>query len=291
MKSKIINDKIIPYLLIAPVSIILILIMGVGIINCISQSLGFFPQIGLEQITLSYYREIFRDSNFLESLIFSLKISLVSSILAVTIGILLAYIMSQNRFSKVRYMILNIPLVVPHIIVVLLVFIIFSQTGIISRVFYFFNIIKDSSEFIPMVSDKNGIGIILVYLWKGIPYITLMVYNILKNINDNLQHVSINLGASKLQTFRYIVLPLAMPTIISSFIIIFAFSFGSFEVPFLIGASTPKALPVQAYLSYASSDLMQRPISMCINVLLSGISFILLIIYDRFFNKISKYNV
>lgn len=291
MKSKIINDKIIPYLLIAPVSIILILIMGVGIINCISQSLGFFPQIGLEQITLSYYREIFRDSNFLESLIFSLKISLVSSILAVIIGILLAYIMSQNRFSKVRYMILNIPLVVPHIIVVLLVFIIFSQTGIISRVFYFFNIIKDSSEFIPMVSDKNGIGIILVYLWKGIPYITLMVYNILKNINDNLQQVSINLGASKLQTFRYIVLPLVMPTIISSFIIIFAFSFGSFEVPFLIGASTPKALPVQAYLSYASSDLMQRPISMCINVLLSGISFILLIIYDRFFNKISKYNV
>lgn len=286
MKSKIINDKIIPYLLIAPVSIILILIMGVGIINCISQSLGFFPQIGLEQITLSYYREIFRDSNFLESLIFSLKISLVSSILAVIIGILLAYIMSKNRFSKVRYMILNIPLVVPHIIVVLLVFIIFSQTGIISRVFYFFNIIKDSSEFIPMVSDKNGIGIILVYLWKGIPYITLMVYNILKNINDNLQQVSINLGASKLQTFRYIVLPLAMPAIISSFIIIFAFSFGSFEVPFLIGASTPKALPVQAYLSYASSDLMQRPISMCINVLLSGVSFILLIIYDRFFNKI-----
>ena len=280
------ESKLKPYLLLFPASVVLISIMGIGIINCIFQSLGYFPQIGLNNFTLDYYMEVLRDRNFLKSLIFSLKTSFISSSICVVVGVLLAYVLSKDKYSKLRINLINLPIIIPHIIVVIIIFMIFSQTGILSRVLYNLGIINNSSDFRQLVSDKNGIGIILVYLWKGIPFVAMTTYNILKNISNSLENVAINLGANKFQVFRYIILPLAMPSIISSFLILFAFSFGSYEVPFLIGPSTPKALSVQAYITYSSSDLMQRPIAMSINTILSVISIIILIIYNKIFEKI-----
>lgn len=281
-------SKIKPYLLIAPAALILLVIMGVGICTCILQSLGYFPLIGLGNITFDYYKEILSNQQFITSLMLSLKTSIISSTIATIIGILLAYLMTKSRFSKLRYFLLNLPIIVPHIIVVMLAFAVFSKTGIISRMLYNLNLINDSREFVSLVNDKAGIGIIIVYIYKGMPFIAITVYNILKSLDVKLEDVALNLGANKFQVLKLVIMPQIMPTILSSFIVIFAFSFGSFEVPYLIGATNPKALPVNAYINYINTDLAQRPLSMAMNSILTGISFILLILYNLIFTKLKK---
>lgn len=281
-------SKIKPYLLIAPAALLLLFIMGVGICTCILQSLGYFPLIGLDSITFDYYKEILSNQQFINSLILSLKTSIISSIIATVIGVLLAYLMTKNRVSKLRYFLLNLPIIVPHIIAVMLAFAVFSKIGIIARILYNLNIISDSSEFVSLVNDKAGIGIIIVYIYKGMPFIAITVYNILKSLDVKLEDVALNLGANKFQVLKLVIMPQIMPTILSSFIVIFAFSFGSFEVPYLIGATNPKALPVNAYINYINTDLAQRPLSMAMNSILTGISFILLILYNLIFTKLRK---
>ncbi|MEX6585739.1 ABC transporter permease subunit [Paraclostridium bifermentans] len=281
-------SKIKPYLLIAPAALLLLFIMGVGICTCILQSLGYFPLIGLDNITFGYYKEILSNQQFINSLMLSLKTSIISSIIATIIGILLAYLMTKSRVSKLRYFLLNLPIIVPHIIVVMLAFAVFSKTGIIARILYSLNLINDSREFVSLVNDKAGIGIIIVYIYKGMPFIAITVYNILKSLDVKLEDVALNLGANKFQVLKLVIMPQIMPTILSSFIVIFAFSFGSFEVPYLIGATNPKALPVNAYINYINTDLAQRPLSMAMNSILTGISFILLILYNLIFTKLKK---
>ncbi|OSB11920.1 spermidine/putrescine ABC transporter permease [Paraclostridium bifermentans] len=281
-------SKIKPYLLIAPVALLLLFIMGVGICTCILQSLGYFPLIGLDNITFDYYKEILSNQQFINSLMLSLKTSIISSTIATIIGILLAYLMTKSRVSKLRYFLLNLPIIVPHIIVVMLAFAVFSKTGIIARMLYNLNLINDSREFVSLVNDKAGIGIIIVYIYKGMPFIAITVYNILKSLDVKLEDVALNLGANKFQVLKLVIMPQIMPTILSSFIVIFAFSFGSFEVPYLIGATNPKALPVNAYINYINTDLAQRPLSMAMNSILTGISFILLILYNLIFTKLKK---
>ncbi|OXX83924.1 spermidine/putrescine ABC transporter permease, partial [Paraclostridium benzoelyticum] len=265
-------SKIKPYLLIAPAALLLLFIMGVGICTCILQSLGYFPLIGLDNITFDYYKEILSNQQLINSLMLSLKTSIISSIIATIIGILLAYLMTKSRVSKLRYFLLNLPIIVPHIIVVMLAFAVFSKTGIIARMLYNLNLINDSREFVSLVNDKAGIGIIIVYIYKGMPFIAITVYNILKSLDVKLEDVALNLGANKFQVLKLVIMPQIMPTILSSFIVIFAFSFGSFEVPYLIGATNPKALPVNAYINYINTDLAQRPLSMAMNSILTGIS-------------------
>ncbi len=52
-------------------------------------------------------------------------------------------------------------------------------------------------------------------------------------------------------------------------LIVFAFTFGAFEVPFLLGRSYPTILPVMAYDEYRSVELTDRPAAMAINVLIT----------------------
>ncbi|NLL17901.1 MAG: ABC transporter permease subunit, partial [Clostridia bacterium] len=106
-----------------------------------------------------------------------------------------------------------------------------------------------------------------------------MVYTVMKNIHIKLAEVAVNLKASQYQVFRYVILPLSMPSIISASAIAFAFSFGAFEIPYLLGATYPKTLPVWAYQNFISVDLGHRPVAMVINIIISLVCALLVFIY------------
>ncbi|WP_427340243.1 ABC transporter permease [Caloranaerobacter sp. DY30410] len=285
------NTKMKPYILLIPALTILIGIFISGLIMGLVQSFGYFSVIGLKDFTLRYYFEVLTDKDFLQSLRFSFYISLISSVIAVVVGVILAYSILRSRYKKrIEKFIYKLPIIVPHTIAALLVYNLFSQSGIVPRILYNIGIIDSQSQFPSLVFDRFGIGIVIAYLWKEIPFIAMVVYTVLSNINNRLVEVALNLGANNRQVFWHILLPLIMPSIFSSFIIIFAFSFGAFEVPYLLGPTTPKTLPVKAYIEYTNPDLTNRPYTMVINMIITFISVLFVWIYNRTFKLMSKYN-
>jgi putative spermidine/putrescine transport system permease protein len=57
-----------------------------------------------------------------------------------------------------------------------------------------------------------------------------------------------------------------LPGVLSAVVIVFAFTFGTFEVPLLLGRSFPAVLPVLAHQRYTDVDLAARPEAMAISV-------------------------
>ena len=270
--------------------LILIGIFVSGIVMGLLQSFGYFKAIGLTDFTLKYYREVLTDSNFLSSLKFSLYTSALSSIIAVVLGVLLSYSILQMKGNKetVEYL-YRVPIAVPHIVAALLIYNIFSQTGILPRVLFETGLIKDQDQFPSLLYEPNGIGIIAAYIWKEVPFVALTTYTVLSNVSKKLSYVAYNLGANKKQVFFYVLLPLIMPSVLSSFIIIFAFSFGAYELPLLLGPTQPKALPVQAFIEYSNPVLQNRPYAMVYNMLITLIAVILTWLYYKAFEKVFKY--
>ena len=284
------RDAVKPYLLLSPMLLILIGIFVTGIVMGLLQSFGYFKAVGLTEFTLKYYREVLMDSNFLSSLKFSLYTSAVSSIIAVVLGVLLAYSILQMKGNKETVELLyRVPIAVPHIVAALLVYNIFSQTGILPRVLFETGLIKDQDQFPSVLYEPNGIGIIAAYIWKEIPFVALTTYTVLSNVSKKLSDVAYNLGANKKQVFFYVLLPLIMPSVLSSFIIIFAFSFGAYELPLLLGPTQPKALSVQAFIEYSNPVLQNRPYAMVYNMLITLIAVILTWLYYKAFEKVFKY--
>lgn len=281
------KDKLKPYLMLAPVLIILVTIFVSGIVTALSQSFGYFEAVGLKDFTFKYYREVLTDSGFLSSLTFSLYTALVSSLIAIILGVILAYSMLQmgGSFEGLYKM----PIIVPHIVSALLVYNMLSQSGIIPRIFYGAGLISDQGQFPSVLYEKNGVGIIIAYLWKEIPFVALTTYAILGKVSSRLGDAARNLGANKRQVFFYIILPLIIPSLLSSFIIIFAFSFGAYELPLLLGPTTPKTLGVKAFIEYNNPVLQNRPYAMVINIIITAIGFLLTFIYLRIFERLTKY--
>ncbi|MGE5628002.1 MAG: ABC transporter permease [Solirubrobacterales bacterium] len=276
------NTRIKPYIMLLPAATVLIGILAFGITTALLQSFGYMPIIGLKEFTIKYYAEIFKDSTFMQSFLFSLGISVTSSIIAVIFGVVLAYsLLTRKAMKNLEKIIYMVPIIVPHMAAAFFMFNIFSQSGLLSRVMFNLHIISSQGDFPVLIFDKYGIGIVLTYLWKEIPFVAMVVYIFFRGINKELITAAVNLGASRAQCFFNVLLPISMPSILSSFIIIFAFSFGAFEVPYLLGPTIPKTLPVQAYIEYTSPDIFNRPHAMALNIVLVAISILLVWFYDK----------
>ena len=78
------------------------------------------------------------------------------------------------------------------------------------------------------------------------------------------------------------------PAVLVASLVVFAFTFGAFEVPFLLGRSYPTVLPVMAYDAYRDIDLAARPVAMAINVLIALITGVFAALYLRLNRDIGK---
>lgn len=283
------KEQIKPYVLLSPILIVLLGIFVGGIFLGLLQSFGYFKAVGLTQFTLKYYKEVLASEGFLQSLHFSLYTSFVSSVIAIILGVVLSYAIYQMKGKKTFVENLyKIPIAVPHLVAALLVYNILSQTGILPRILFELSLISDPSQFPSLLYEKNGIGIIISYVWKEIPFVALTTYAILSRVSNQFVDVAYNLGANKRQVFFYVLLPLIAPAVFSSFIIIFAFSFGAYEVPLLLGPTQPKALAVQAFVEYSNPVLQNRPYAMVYNMLITAIALILTWFYYKAFEKVTK---
>lgn len=279
-----------PYFLLAPILIFLILVFASGILIALLQSLGHFPIAGLEGFTLNYFKAVLTDQSFLDSLGFSLYTSFLSSLISAVLGVMLAFsIYRLDRGRRLAESLYRIPIIVPHLVSVLLIYNILSRTGFLPRVLFWLGFIGDPAEFPFLLYSPSGMGIILAYLWKEIPFVALSTYTVLGRMSQRLNDAARNLGASGLQTFRHITLPLILPSVFSSFIIIFAFSFGAYEVPLLLGPTTPATLPVKAFIEYSNPMLMNRPYAMAINIVIMVIALFLTWLYFMAFARVNRY--
>ena len=273
------KKKYTPYLLLIP-QILILIIFVIGLINGITQSFGVIPAFNLTKPTLNYYKEVLSSSQMKSSILFSLYIAFTSSLFAVVIGTLICVIIVMNKKTKWFYeKLIEIPVIVPHIVVAIFILNIFSKSGLMARILAALGIISSQEQFLNLIYDKYGIGIILAYLWKEIPFIIYFVLAIMSNINDSLGEAAINLGANKYETFKRVTLPLCRNTIFSGFLIIFVFAIGAYEIPQLLGPTLPKALPVLSYIQYIHPNLQNRPYAMALNGIIIIISLIAAVIY------------
>ena len=258
--------------LLGPALTLVLLLFGGGLTLGLFQALGYSANSGLQSISFDHFQTIFTDPDFSGSITLTLYISLTSTLLAASISIALALaIISWAAESRTVNFILEIPLTVPHLVVAISILLLLSPAGIFSRFFSSVGLLSSSASFPLLINDDYGIGIIVVYIWKEVPFITFMLLSVLTNLGPELNEAGATLKASRLQRFRYITLPIIGPSLGAACLIVFAFTFGAFEVPYLLGKTYPISLPVWAYKNYSDIDLLARPEGIAIGLIIAAI--------------------
>ncbi len=269
-------------LLLTPAILVILLLFMGGLITGFLRSLGYFPLIGLNDFNFAAYTTIFTDNGFIRSFILTFHIAftstLIASILAVASAMLLRPAFRGKRFVQ---FIFSLNLTIPHLVGAVGVLYLFSGSGLVSRLATGAGLIESPAGFPAMVNDPWAIGIIIQYVWKEIPFIGVIVLAILLSVGEDYESVARSLGANRWQAFRNVTLPLIMPGVVSASVIVFAFTFGAFEIPWLLGSTFPKALPVLAFESYTDVDLAARPQAMAMAMVIAVMSSLMILAYMK----------
>ena len=280
------KQKLMPWLLLLPFLAVTALVL-ISIWNVLVQSLGYIPAFGLTRPTTEYYRQVLTSGTFLNSLGVSLRIALLSAVLATVLGVLVCAALVGCRKHGIIHVV-RLPILVPHAVVALFVITICSQTGLLARLAWSVGLISDSAEFPQLLYTNSYLGVILAYLWKEIPFVAYFVLALMSGVSSTLGEAAENLGASPLKSFVHVTLPLSLPAIAKAFLIIFIFAFGGYELPLILGATLPKALPVQAYLSYMDPNLLNRPFAMAMNGVILLLSLGMAVLYGILTDRLCK---
>lgn len=282
------HNKVVPWLLLAPFVLATAIVL-IAIINIMMQSLGYIPAFGLHEISLKYYAEILARPEVVESLMVSIRISLLSSIGAAVIGTLLCAAVVKSRSNRgLSLYAIRLPILVPHTVVAVFTVALMSQTGLFARLACVCGLIGDYTEF-PMILYGTGyLGVILAYLWKEIPFIAYFTLALMSSVSDTLGETAENLGASPVRSFFDVTLPMSMPAILRGFVIVLVFSFGGYELPLLLGTTLPKAFPVYTYIEFIKPDLLNRPYAMAMNGITLILSALIAVLYAVAMSRLTK---
>jgi len=276
------SDRIKIILLLAPAMAVIGLLFFGGLLVGLMRSLNYMPVIGLTEPNLDAYVAVFSSREFLRSFLLTFHISFTSTVISAAIAIAAALLLRRTFVGRgVINFLFQLNLTVPHIVGAIGILYLFSQSGSFARLGYAAGLIERPSDFPALVFDPYAIGIILQYVWKEVPFIGVIVLANMQAIGQDYESVARSLGASKWQSFRHVLLPLIFPGVLSASVMVFAFTFGAYEIPALLGASHPQALPVLAYKAYTNVDLAARPQAMAMAIIIAVLSAIMIVAYTR----------
>ncbi len=279
---------------ILPLFIIYCLLIGGGLIQVFIESLGYIPTLGLTEMSGSSYYKFFADRSTYESIIYAFYLAISSSFLSCVLGVLLAYQLTTSQkdyVSRFVRKILKYAIILPYLYMTFVTLLLFSRTGILSRLLFNIGIIDKLEQFPQLLYGSSGIGVIFVFVLKGVPFVTLYVINIMDKIKGDFQSVAATLGANKLQQLRYLYLPLCSNAIVWSTIILFAYYMGAFEVPFLFLGQSNVPLSVKLYSAYINPQIKMIPNAMAMSVLLMFVGTIGTGLYAYLLKKILLWQI
>ena len=267
------TDRKHAFLLLAPALAVTggLFLAALGLV--VVRSLSYMPVIGLTHPNLDAYASIFTDPAFLRGLALSLHIAVTSTLLSAVAALAAALLLRQTFPGRALITFLfQLNLTIPHIVGAIGILYLFSQSGAVARLAFATSLITRPADFPALVFDPFAIGIILQYVWKEVPFLGLILLANMQTIGADHEATARSLGATRWQAFRHVLLPLLLPGLLSASALVFAFAFGAYEIPLLLGANSPAALPVLAWRSYTDVDLAARPQAMAMAVTITVIS-------------------
>ena len=228
------------------IGVTLVLFVVTPIIYVLIRSFG-----GAEGFTLDYYRNFFARPYYYKALTNSLTLATTVTSIIVVFCFMYAYIVSRlpkGILATAMRSIALLPLLAPPFIFSISLITLGGRRGIISQMLLeYFGI-----EF----SIYGWTGVILAQCIGLFPLGFMMLENVLRSMDLNLEEASSDMGAGQWRTLWSVTIPLMMPGIMKAALLVFIKSIADFATPMVIGRGLP-FLATDAYLLVVGQHNME----------------------------------
>ena len=192
---------------------------------------------GPHGFTLSAWHDFLHSSIYLRLFWKSVKMSLLVSAIIVVLAYPLAYYLalSGTKRKYVLLLLLIAPFLTSYLLRVLAWKVILGDHGVINS--FLFWIGRDPDHPISqLLYSRFAVMLVLGYIW--LPFVALPIFVSLESLDTRLLEAASDLGASRLQAFRKVTLPLSLPGVFAAFLFVFIPTLGEFVTPSLVGGTS-----------------------------------------------------
>jgi putative spermidine/putrescine transport system permease protein len=179
--------------------------------------------------SVRWYEHFFIDGEWIGSLLASLKIALMSAVIATSLGSLaaLGIVRSRSRLATPMLMVMLIPRVVPHVVLAVAVFAFFLVLGLVGKVS----------------------GFVIAHTALAIPLVVITMTAGLQMLDERLELAAASLGANRFRQILRVTAPLMLPSILTAAVFAFVTSFDEVIISLFLQSPFLRTLPVKMFSS------------------------------------------
>jgi putative spermidine/putrescine transport system permease protein len=206
-----------------------------------------FSGVVVRELSLNTYRQLFTVAN-IDVIARTTLMAGAVTLAAAVVAFPLAYYMvryASMRSKALLYLGVMLPLWSSYLVRVYSWKLILAKEGIVTWMAGQLKLtwLIDALLALPGIGGPSlsisYIGTFLVFLYVWLPFMILPIVAALERVPSSLIEASADLGANPAQTFRKVILPLALPGVVAGSIFTFSLTLGDYIIPGIIGSSQP----------------------------------------------------
>ena len=236
-------------------------------------------------LTTRHYVRFIEDTAdiFHDALWSTLRIGLITTIIALLIGYPLAHWMARMQ-SRLGHALVLMVVIAPML------------TGLVVRTFAWMTILQDKGVInttlvslgliekpLPLMYNEFGTVVALVHIY--VPFMVLTLTGVIGRIDERLEQAARSLGAGRLRAFIEVTLPLSLPGILAGSLLVFALSISAYVTPALMGGTNVLTLPM--LIAQQVSTSFNPGFAGALGVVLLLVSLAIVIAYNRILARLA----
>ncbi len=207
----------------------LVLLAPIVIVCVLSFSGEGYLRFPPSSFSLKWFDIFFGDTRWRQSLVSSTLIALVACVIATTIGFLAAYALVRGEMhaKKIILSLMLAPIIVPTVITAIAMYFLTAKMGLVG----------------------NMLWIGFCHAVVALPIVLLILLAALQGVDVNLERAALSLGASRSRVFFKVVVPIALPGVMSAAVFAFLASFDELVISLFLAGARAQTLPVRIWNS------------------------------------------
>jgi spermidine/putrescine transport system permease protein len=213
------------------------------------------------------YARILTDPTMLSALWNSLEITVIVTVISVVLAYPLAAIIAFRvppRWQRLALLMAVLPFWTSYVVRSYSWLLVLGQNGVVNKALLGLGVIAEPLE---IASTRAATVIGFVHFF--VMLLTLTIYANLIQLSPNYARAAQDLGASRWQTFRHVILPLTLPGVVTGAFLTFVLCIGDYITPQILGGNSELTLPQVIMLQLGRSG--NFPLASALSVVLMAV--------------------
>jgi putative spermidine/putrescine transport system permease protein len=220
--------------LLLPAGLIVVGSLVLPLVTLLRYSFNAYDPVSLmrETFTLENYVRFLTEPYFHGVMLNTLYVALCSTVLALLISFPLSYFLARttSRFKSLLVICVIFPLLVGNVVRAAGWIALFGSQGLVNVTLMRLGLISKPLEIL-----NTDAAVIIGTVSVVMPLMVLSLQSAFENVDFSVMDAALNLGASRTQAMRRVFLPIVMPGVTASFVLIFILCMNAYATPYLLG--------------------------------------------------------